>query len=80
METLLHLFKDQMKINKKIALPTQDGMTFINVDQIVRVESESNYSFVHLASGENVCITKTLKQIEESLDGQPFIAFINLIW
>ncbi|MBL0073433.1 MAG: hypothetical protein IPP34_17110 [Bacteroidetes bacterium] len=54
METLLHLFKDQMKINKKIALPTQDGMTFINVDQIVRVESESNYSFVHLASGEYV--------------------------
>ena len=72
METLLHLFKDQMKINKKIALPTQDGMTFLNVDQIVRVESESNYSFVHLASGENVCITKTLKQIEESLEGQPF--------
>lgn len=72
METLLQLFKEQLKVNKKIALPTQDGMTFINVDQIVRVESDSNYSFVHLANGDNVCITKTLKQIEESLEGQPF--------
>jgi two-component system, LytTR family, response regulator len=72
METLLKLFKEQMKVNKKIALPTSDGITFLNVDQIVRVESESNYSFVHLFTGENICITKTLKQIEESLEGQPF--------
>lgn len=72
METLLTLFKDQMKINKKIALPTNDGISFLNVDQIVRVESESNYSFVFLLTGEKVCITKTLKQIEESLASQPF--------
>lgn len=72
METLLTLFKDQMKANKKIALPTNDGISFLNVDQIVRVESESNYSFVFLLTGEKVCITKTLKQIEESLASQPF--------
>ncbi len=72
METLLQLFKEQMKVNKKIALPTHDGISFLNVDQIVRVESDSNYSFVHLATDEVVCITKTLKQIEESLEGQPF--------
>jgi two-component system, LytTR family, response regulator len=71
-EMLLHLFKEQLKTNKKIALPTQDGISFINVDQIVRVESDSNYSFVHLVSGENICITKTLKQIESSLEAQPF--------
>ncbi|MBK9638353.1 MAG: response regulator transcription factor [Bacteroidetes bacterium] len=71
-EILLNLFKEQLKSNKKIALPTQDGISFINVDQIVRVESDSNYSFVHLVTGENICITKTLKQIESSLEAQPF--------
>jgi two-component system, LytTR family, response regulator len=71
-EMLLNLFKEQLKTNKKIALPTQDGISFINVDQIVRVESDSNYSFIHLVSGENICITKTLKQIESSLEAQPF--------
>jgi two-component system, LytTR family, response regulator len=72
METLLGLFRDQMKANKKIALPTNEGISFLNVDQIVRVESDSNYSYVFLQTGEKVCITKTLKQIEESLEGQPF--------
>lgn len=72
MEELLSLFKEQMKANKKVALPTNDGISFLNVDQIVRVESDSNYSYVFLENGEKVCITKTLKQIEESLEGQPF--------
>lgn len=72
MEELLLLFKEQMKASKKVALPTSDGISFLNVDQIVRIEGDSNYSYVFLQSGEKVCITKTLKQIEESLDGQPF--------
>lgn len=72
MEELLLLFKEQMKINKKVALPTSDGISFLNVDQVVRVESDSNYSYVFLLNGDKVCITKTLKQIEESLTGHPF--------
>lgn len=72
MEELLLLFKEQMKANKKVALPTNDGISFLSVDEIVRVESDSNYSYVFLLNGDKVCITKTLKQIEESLEGQPF--------
>lgn len=71
-EELLMLFKEQMKINKKVALPTNEGISFLSVDEIVRVESDSNYSYVFLQHGEKVCITKTLKQVEESLEGQPF--------
>lgn len=71
-EELLQVFKDQLRSNKKIALPTNEGISFLNVDEIVRVESDSNYSFVCLASKEKVCITKTLKQIEEALEGHPF--------
>lgn len=72
MEALLKLFQDQMNNNKKIALPTGDGISFINVDQIVRCESDSNYTYIFLAGGEKITITKTLKQVEESLEAYPF--------
>jgi two-component system LytT family response regulator len=71
-DALFNLFKDQLKSSKKIALPTNEGISFLSVEQIIRVESDDNYSFVYLSSGEKVCITKTLKQVEESLSGQPF--------
>lgn len=72
LDSMLKIFKEQMRATRKIALPTNDGIAFLNVDQIIRIESESNYSFVFLVSGEKVCITKTLKQVEEALEDQPF--------
>lgn len=72
MEQLLSMFREQLKVSRKIALPTNEGISFIQVDEIIRVQSDNNYSFVFLRNGEKVCISKTLKQIEESLTGQPF--------
>lgn len=72
MDALISTFRQYMDAGKKIALPTGDGLSFIDVDQIVRCESDSNYTFVHLAKGEKILITKTLKQVEESLANYPF--------
>lgn len=52
MDALISTFRQYMDAGKKIALPTGDGLSFIDVDQIVRCESDSNYTFVHLAKGE----------------------------
>lgn len=71
-DILLSMFREQMSLNKKIALPTGDGISFVNVDAIVRCESDSNYTYVYLADGQKVVITKTLKQIEEALSSYPF--------
>jgi two-component system LytT family response regulator len=71
-DTLISMFREQMSMGKKIALPTGDGISFINVDMIVRCESDSNYTYVFLSNGEKVVITKTLKQIEEALAEYPF--------
>jgi len=67
----------------KIALPTPNGLAFVPVSQVIRFESDSNYSFAFLENGEKICITKTLKQIEELLEGMPFYRvhqshFVNL--
>lgn len=72
MDKLLKMFGDQMSNTRKIALPTNEGVSFVNVDQIVRCESDSNYTYIFLQSGEKIVITKTLKQIEESLADYPF--------
>ncbi len=72
MDRLISLFSEQMTSTRKIALPTNEGISFVNVDQIVRCESDSNYTYIFLQSGDKIVITKTLKQIEESLAEYPF--------
>lgn len=52
---------------KKIALPTSDGLRIIKVEEIVRCESESNYTNIYLKSGERILIPKTLKEYDNLL-------------
>lgn len=61
-----HLLANQHEV-KKIALPTMQGLELVRIDQIVYVEADSNYTNFHLLSGTRIIISKTLKQIEESL-------------
>lgn len=51
----------------RIAIPTGEGMEFINIKNIVRIESSSNYSKLHLLSGQTVLVTRLLKDFEEML-------------
>jgi two-component system LytT family response regulator len=51
----------------RIAIPTGEGMEFINIKNIVRVESSSNYSKLHLLSGQILLVTRLLKDFEEML-------------
>lgn len=47
---------------EKIALPTSEGFEFIHVNDIVYFKAESNYTWVHLVTGEKHLIARTLKQ------------------
>ena len=51
----------------RIAIPTSEGMEFINIKNIVRIESSSNYSKLHLLNGQTVLVTRLLKDFEEML-------------
>jgi two-component system, LytTR family, response regulator len=55
-----------------IALPANDGLEFIQIKQIVRIESSSNYSKVVLLSGQQMLITRQLKDFEELLQDYRF--------
>jgi two-component system LytT family response regulator len=56
-----------------IALPTPEGLEFVQVSDIIYAESESNYCHVHLSGGHKIFLAKTLKYIEELLTGHPFL-------
>lgn len=73
---LLHKKLEALLENKvsleKIALPETDGLVMIRIKEIIRCESESNYTRFYLKSGKTHLSTKTLKEYDEMLTGMNF--------
>ncbi len=58
--------------HKKIALPHLGGTSFIEVDDIISLQADSNYTVLHLNNMQKIVISKTLKDFEELLDSDQF--------
>jgi two-component system LytT family response regulator len=71
-KVLLGQYKPTAINRQKIALPVGNMLEFFDVDAIVRVESDSNYSHVHLINQKKITLSKTLKDVEENIKGDPF--------
>jgi two-component system LytT family response regulator len=56
----------------QVALPSLEGLIFVNVTDVIHCESDSNYTTLFLKSGEKMVVTKTLKDIEGLLEGNNF--------
>lgn len=62
------------KVQKeRIAVPTQEGLHFVKVSEILYCISDSNYTFIHLDSGQKLLVSKTLKEIEAMLPNESFL-------
>ncbi len=57
---------------KKVAISTGDTIEFFKSDEIIRCESQSNYTVFYFQNGQKITIAKTLKEVEESLTGLSF--------
>ncbi len=53
---------------KKIALPAQNAIKFVNIDNIVRCMADSNYTWFYLSDGSKILVCKCLKEYEELLE------------
>lgn len=62
---------------ERIALPDHAGYRFENMRDIVRLESDSNYTMIFLKSGEKVLVSKPMKHFEDFLDEEMFIRIHN---
>lgn len=51
----------------KIALPSLEGITFVRIKEIIRCESDNNYTNIFLLNGQRIIVSKTLKEYDEML-------------
>lgn len=72
LQSILTQMQPQTKDNQRIALPEGNMLHFYEADAILRVESDSNYSHVFLTNGKKITLSKTLKEVEENIKGEPF--------
>lgn len=57
---------------RKIVLNTSNTIYVVNLDEIIRCESDQNYTKIHIQNRETVVVSKTLKEFDELLGDQGF--------
>ncbi len=58
---------------QRVALPTMEGLEFVEAEDIIHCQSESNYTHIFLTNGTKLLISKTLKETEELLKDFNFL-------
>lgn len=57
----------------RLAVPSKDGVLFLTLDQIIRMQGDGNYTFIHTTHKKPIVTSKTLKYFDEMLDEFGFI-------
>jgi len=73
LEILMEKLRQPSNAINKIALPTMEGLQMIPIDSIVSCESDDNYTHFKLKNGKKLLVTRSLKEIEESLEQHSFV-------
>jgi two-component system, LytTR family, response regulator len=73
-ETKLKAKADIKKLqnSNKIALPTGKGLQFVAKEELMYVTAEKNYTIFHIKNGQNLLVSKTMKDFEELLENVGF--------
>lgn len=74
--------KDQPLVNAapvqgKLAIPTLEGLSFIDTGEIVSCIAEANYTRICLENGQKIMVSKTLKEFEGLLAHHNFYRVHN---
>lgn len=62
---------------KKVTISTDGKLIFLEPHEIVFVESDGNYSSIHLTDGKKIVLTKKLKEVNELLPKDHFFRVHN---
>jgi two-component system LytT family response regulator len=57
---------------ERIALPAADGLIFVNIKDIIRLQSDGSYTIFHTTTNKNIMVTKSLGEYEEILEENGF--------
>lgn len=64
------------RLLQKMAIPNQDGISFVEIENIIFCQSESNYTRVETLEGTHL-MSKTLKEVETQLSPHTFLRVHN---
>jgi two-component system, LytTR family, response regulator len=64
--------KNHSKPHQRLALHTQDKIFIVNIQDILRCESNVNYTEFFFVGGKKLLVTRTLKDFEDLLTDQGF--------
>ena len=70
---LLEYLKDDNQTRPRIALPLFNETRYVNIADIVRCEADNTYTRFILHNGEQVLVSKTLKEYADMLSAHHFI-------
>ncbi len=68
----LDLLLNNINRIEKIALPSLNGIEFVKLIDIVRCESDNNYTTFYLRNKEKIVVSRTLKEYEDMLESKGF--------
>lgn len=57
----------------RIAMPYLNRTIFISADDVLCLQGEGNYTFLHTRDCKRYLVSKTLKEFEKTLDGSIFL-------
>ena|SRR6187455_990948 len=61
------------KNSRRISFPYKGGIYRFSLDQIIRLEAESNYTYIHLENQRPILMAKVLSEYEKILEHYGFI-------
>ena len=65
--------KEAVKGNTRIALPQQNEIRYIDIEEIIRCEADNNYTNFFFSDGDQLLISKSLKEYSDLLKPHGFV-------
>jgi len=56
----------------RLAIPTSDGMEYLNPKEIMRIEADRSYSWLYLTGNRKILVSKHLKEFQDLLSDRYF--------
>jgi len=73
LDILLQKINQPSATVQKIALPTMQGLELVSVESIITCSANNNYTEFSIADKKKILVSRTLKEIEELLEGYSFL-------
>jgi len=70
-------FPSYLPGKRRLPIPTQEGLNFVELDDISHLQADVNYTIIHFENKQKITVAKTLKEFELTLHTLGFFRVHN---